>query len=60
MEDNSLMQQRKFEILLEMQSKKYEAEINSLKQAISSIAEELNSIKSHVSRMHLPKMRKIV
>ena len=51
MEDNSLMQQRKFEILLEMQSKKYEAEINSLKQAISSIAGEINSIKGQVSRM---------
>jgi len=51
MEDNSLMQQRKFEILLEMQSKKYEAEISSLKQAISSIAGEINSIKGQVSRM---------
>lgn len=50
MEDNSLMQQRKFEILLEMQSKKYEAEINSLKQAISTIAGELSSIKSQVSK----------
>lgn len=51
MDDNSLMQQKKFEILLEMQSKKYEAEISSLKQAISSIAGELNSVKSQVSRM---------
>ena len=40
-----------FEILLEMQSKKYEAEISSLKQAISSIAGEINSIKGQVSRM---------
>ena len=51
MEDNSLMQQKKFEILLEMQSKKYEAEISSLKQAISAIAGEINSIKGQVSRM---------
>ena len=51
MEENSLMQQKKFEILLEMQSKKYESEISSLKQAISAIAGEINSIKGQVSRM---------
>ena len=52
MEDsNSLMQQRKIEILLEMQAKKFDTELSSLKQYILSLNNELSSLKGQVSRM---------
>lgn len=45
------MQQRKVEILLEMQAKKFEAELSSLKQYIVSLNNEVASLRSQVSRM---------
>ena len=43
--------QRRFEIMIDMATKKLQNEINSLKEYISSLNNELGSLKSQVSRM---------
>ena len=60
MEDsNSLLQQRKFEILLEMFQKRYDAELNSLKQQIVSLNDELSSLKDKLNNIQTEQTEKL-
>ncbi len=59
MEENSPMLQRKLEILLEMQAKKFDAELSSLKQHIVSLNNEISSLKGQVSRMQFSPQQNI-
>ena len=43
--------QKRFEIMVEMATKKLQQEINSLKEAFNSLNGELTSVKSQMSRM---------
>ena len=43
--------QKRFELMVEMATKKLQQEINSLKETLCSMAGEINSVKSQVSRM---------
>ena len=43
--------QRRFELMVEMATKKLQQEINNLKESLCSMAGEINSVKSQVSRI---------
>ena len=43
--------QRRFELMVEMATKKLQQEINSLKETLCSMAGEINSVKSQISRL---------
>lgn len=46
-----LFTQKRFELMVEMATKKLQMEINSLKEALCSMAGEINSVKSQISRL---------
>ncbi len=46
-----LFTQKRFELMVEMATKKLQQEINSLKETMCSMAGEINSLKSQVSRL---------
>ena len=43
--------QKRFELMVEMATKKLQQEINSLKETLCSMAGEINSVKSQISRL---------
>ena len=43
--------QRRFELMVEMATKKLQQEINSVKETLCSMAGEINSVKSQISRL---------
>lgn len=43
--------QRKFDLMLEMATKKLQSEINSMKESLCSMAGDINSLKSQISRL---------
>ena len=43
--------QRRFELMIEMSTKKLQNEINSIKETLCSLSGELNSLKSQISRL---------
>ena len=43
--------QRRFELMVEMATKKLQQEINTLKETVCSMAGEINSVKSQISRL---------
>ena len=50
--------QKRFELMVEMATKKLQQEIDSLKLAFNSLNGELNSMKSQVSRMQFQARRR--
>jgi len=44
--------ERRFELLLEQNNKKYEQEVHLLRSALSSLAQELEAVKSELRRLH--------
>ena len=49
--ETNLFEQKRIELMLEMATKKYENEINSLKQAMISLSNELASVKRQVTNI---------
>jgi len=43
--------QKRFELMVEMATKKLQSEINSMKESMCSLSGEINSLKSQISRM---------
>ena len=43
--------QKRFELMVEMATKKLQSEINSMKEAMCSLSGEINSLKSQISRV---------
>ncbi|MBI2558311.1 hypothetical protein HYW20_03230 [Candidatus Woesearchaeota archaeon] len=46
-----LFTQKRFELMIEMATKKLQQEINLLKESLCSMAGEINSVKSQISRL---------
>ena len=46
--------QRRFELIIEMTTKKLQQEINLIKESLCSMAGEINSVKSQVSKLQFP------
>ena len=43
--------QRRFELMIEMTTKKLQQEVNSIKETLCSMAGDINSLKSQISRL---------
>ena len=57
MEQTDAFSQKRFELMIEMATKKMQLEINSLKEHIGSLNSEIGSLKSQVSRIQFAPQR---